>query len=146
MQNLIELKCTMEKRQIVSLDRPNQRRAVQVFVAALARGFRDEHAGMAGSFVQCMIFPAVMLSAQRIGGTVLHCLQSAVDVPTKLLRPAQADKAPKRPFAIWCGGVEQYACHRAALAFGWQGIDTLADACCCVAALQGELAHQRVGK
>ena len=63
-----------KKRQIFPLNGAHQHGAVQVFVAALAGGFRYELAGVAGGCVQGVILFAGMFSAQGVRGAVLHAL------------------------------------------------------------------------
>src|SRR6266516_334408 len=135
-----------KKRQVIPFHRRDQQRAVEVFVAALAGGLGDEHAGVAGGLAEGAVLAALVLGAEGVGGAVLHFGQRAVDVPAEGLGLAQADEAAERAFAVGGGGVEQDSGHRSVGVLGSLGVDALADAGPGVAAFEGELAHEGVGK
>ncbi len=55
-----------EKCEIVAFDGADKHRTVQVFIAALARGLGDKHAGMAGCCVQREVFLTGVFRAQGV--------------------------------------------------------------------------------
>src|SRR5258708_17261696 len=87
-----------------------------------------------------------MLGAEWIRGGVLHLLQRAGDMPTKLIRYAQPDQSAQRPLTIRGGGVEQDACHWPLFVFRIERGDALTYAGGGIATFKRQRAHKRVRK
>ena len=89
--------------------------------------------------------PWVVLRTERIGRTQPHGLQGLVQMPAERVRLTQGDQPAERPLAVGSSGVDQHAGHRL-LSPGVAGVDTFTDACRRVAALDGQLPDDRMGK
>src|SRR5690606_5613843 len=123
-----------------SFEGRHQQRSVEVAVAPLAGGLRDQTARMARGGVERAILAWIVLRAERVGRADLRSVQGLPQQSAEVLGFAKLDEASQRPVRIGRRRVDEDT----RVLIPGISVDPFTNARCVVAAFECQLADEQV--